>query len=187
LKLLALPREIGKHPDDGQPITTNFGRFGPYVAHNGAYASLDNPDEVFTLGINRAVTILAEKKAKARPRGAPEALKELGKSTDGESVIKVMKGRYGPYVTDGSTNATIPKDQDPNSVTLEQAQALIADREANGGGKKKKKAPKKAAPAKKAKAEKPAADTKAKPAKAKAKPKAKKAAAKKPEPEEVEG
>ncbi|HEX7724957.1 MAG TPA: topoisomerase C-terminal repeat-containing protein, partial [Rhizomicrobium sp.] len=130
---------------------------------------------------------LAEKKAKARPRGAPEALKELGKSTDGESVIKVMKGRYGPYVTDGSTNATIPKDQDPNSVTLEQAQALIADREANGGGKKKKKAPKKAAPAKKAKAEKPAADTKAKPAKAKAKPKAKKAAAKKPEPEEVEG
>jgi DNA topoisomerase-1 len=187
LKLLALPREIGKHPEDGQPITTNFGRFGPYVAHNGAYASLDNPDEVFTLGINRAVTILAEKKAKARPRGAPEALKELGKSTDGESVIKVMKGRYGPYVTDGATNATIPKDQDPNSVTLEQAKALIADREASGGGKKKKKAPKKAAPAKKAKAEKPTADAKAKPAKAKAKPKAKKAAAKKPEPEEVEG
>jgi DNA topoisomerase-1 len=188
LKLLALPREIGKHPEDGQPITTNFGRFGPYVAHNGAYASLDNPDEVFTLGINRAVTVLAEKKAKARPRGAPEALKELGKAADGESIIKVMKGRYGPYVTDGSTNATIPKDQDPNSVTLEQAQALIADREASGGGgKKKKKAPKKAAPAKKAKAEKPAADAKAKPAKAKAKPKAKKAAAKKPEPEEVEG
>ncbi|HEY2034814.1 MAG TPA: type I DNA topoisomerase [Rhizomicrobium sp.] len=187
LKLLALPREIGKHPEDGQPITTNFGRFGPYVSHNGAYASLDNPDEVFTLGINRAVTVLAEKKAKGRPRGAPEALKELGKSADGESTIKVMKGRYGPYVTDGSTNATIPKDQDPNAVTLEQAQALIADREANGGGKKKKKAPKKSAAPKKAKAEKPTGEAKAKPAKAKAKPKAKKPAAKRPEPEEVEG
>ena len=188
LKLLALPREIGMHPEDGLPITTNFGRFGPYVAHNGAYASLDNPDEVFTLGINRAVTLLAEKKAKARPRGAPEALKELGKSADGESTIKVMKGRYGPYVTDGSTNATIPKDQDPNAVTLEQAQALIAEREAKGGGKKKKKAaPKKAAP-KKAKAEKPAAEAKAKPAKAKAKPKAKaKKTPAKSEAEEVEG
>ncbi|MBS0272891.1 MAG: type I DNA topoisomerase [Proteobacteria bacterium] len=187
LKLLSLPREIGRHPEDGEPITTNFGRFGPYVAHNGAYASLDNPEEVFTLGINRAVALLAEKKAKARPRGAPEALKELGKATDGESVIKVMKGRYGPYVTDGLTNATIPKDQDPNSVTLEQAQALIAEREAKGGGKKKKKAPKKAATPKKAKTEKPAAEAKAKSAKAKAKPKTKKAASKKPEPEEVEG
>jgi DNA topoisomerase-1 len=186
LKLLALPREVGLHPEDGLPITTNFGRFGPYVAHNGAYASLDNPDEVFTLGINRAVTLLAEKKAKARPRGAPEALKELGKSADGESTIKVMKGRYGPYVTDGSTNATIPKDQDPNAVTLEQALALIAEREARGGGKKKK--AKKAAAPKKAKAEKPAAEAKAKPAKAKAKPKAKaKKTSAKSEPEEVEG
>ncbi|MGN6516702.1 MAG: type I DNA topoisomerase [Rhizomicrobium sp.] len=187
LKLLALPREVGKHPDDGGAITTNFGRFGPYVAHNGTYASLDNPDEVFTLGINRAVTLLAEKKATARPRGAPEALKELGKSSDGESTIKVMKGRYGPYVTDGSTNATLPKEQDPNSVTLEQALALIAEREAKGGGtKKKKNTPKKAAAPKKAKADKPATEAKAKPAKAKAKPKAKKSAAR-TEPEEIEG
>ncbi|HUJ04287.1 MAG TPA: topoisomerase C-terminal repeat-containing protein, partial [Rhizomicrobium sp.] len=179
LKLLSLPREIGKHPETGQPITANFGRYGPYVAHNGQYASLDSADEVFTVGLNRAVTVLAEKKAKSRPRGGPEALKELGKNAEG-TTVKLMRGRYGPYVTDGSTNATLPRDADPLTVTLDQALALIAEREAKGGGKKPKKA-------KAVKAAKPAkADGKAKPAKAKAKPKSKRAEAKS-EPEEVEG
>ncbi|HXL99720.1 MAG TPA: type I DNA topoisomerase [Rhizomicrobium sp.] len=140
LKMLSLPREVGKHPEDGEPIVANFGRFGPYVAHNKKYASLDSDDEVFTVGINRAVTILAEKKAKNRgPRG-PEALVELGASPASGLIIKVMKGRYGPYVTDGSTNATIPNGNDPLAVTLDQAVALIAEREERGGGKKKKKA-----------------------------------------------
>jgi DNA topoisomerase I len=187
LKLLALPREVGKHPETGEPITANFGRFGPYVAHNGQYASLDSPDDVFTIGINHAVTVLAEKKAKSRPRGGPEALKELGKNAEGE-LVKLMRGRYGPYVSDGSTNATLPKDADPLTVTLEQALVLIADREAQGGGKKKK--AKKAALAKKEKAEKPAEAKEAKaakPAKAKAKAKAKPKAKKAKEPEDVEG
>jgi DNA topoisomerase-1 len=185
LRLLALPREVGKHPETGEPITANFGRFGPYVAHNGQYASLESPDDVFTIGINHAVTVLAEKKAKSRPRGGPEALKELGNNAEGV-VVKLMRGRYGPYVSDGTTNATLPKDADPLTVTLDQALALIAEREANGGGGKKKKA-KKDAPAKepKAKKAKPGkAEQKAKPTKAKAKPKQKKAA---PKPEEVEG
>jgi DNA topoisomerase-1 len=151
LKLLSLPREIGKHPETGNPITANFGRYGPYVAHDGQYASLDSADEVFTVGINRAVTVLAEKKAKSRSPRGPEALKELGAHPEGGAMVKLMRGRYGPYVTDGSTNATIPRDSDPLSVTLDQAVALIAERVAKGGGKKPKKAAKKAAAPKPAK------------------------------------
>ena len=172
LKLLSLPREVGKHPETGNPITANFGRYGPYVAHDGQYASLDSAEEVFTVGLNRAVTVLAEKKAKSRSPRGPEALKELGPNPDGGAMIKLMRGRYGPYVTDGSTNATIPRDSDPLSVTLDQAVALIAERAAKGGGKKPKKAAKKAAAEKPAKKE--AAPKKA-PAKKAAKKPAKKA------------
>ncbi|HEY1630874.1 MAG TPA: type I DNA topoisomerase [Rhizomicrobium sp.] len=167
LKMLSLPREIGKHPETGEPIVANFGRYGPYVAHNKQYASLETPEDVFTVGINRAVTLLAEKKAKGGRRNGPEPLKELGANPDG-AMVKVLRGRYGAYVSDGDTNATLPKSADPMTVTLEEALALIADREANGGGKKKKKARKTAAPTK--------APSKAK---APAKPKPKKAAAKK--------
>ncbi len=138
LRLLSLPREIGKHPESGEPITTNFGRYGPYVAHQGQYASLDGPDEVFTVGINRAVSLLAEKKAKSKSFRGAEPLKELGPSPGGAQV-KLMRGRYGPYVTDGTTNATIPRDTNPLGVTLEQALALIAERVAKGGSKPPKK------------------------------------------------
>jgi DNA topoisomerase-1 len=181
VKLLSLPREVGAHPEDGKMITANFGRFGPYVAHDGKYASLESPDDVFDIGLNHAVTILAEKKAKGGGRRGPEALKELGNDAAGNA-IKVLKGRYGPYVSDGDVNATIAEGIDPMEVTLEQALALIAERAAKGGGKKKKKAaPKKApakadAPAKKEPAKKTA--SKKAPAKKKSAVKAKK----KPEP-----
>ena len=171
LKLLSLPREIGKHPETGEPITANFGRYGPYVAHNGQYASLDSDDEVFTVGINRAVTVLAEKKAKSRAPRGPEALKELGAHPEGGAMVKLMRGRYGPYVTDGSVNATVPNGTDPLSVTLDQAVTLLAERAAKGGGKKPKR------PAKKASAKKAApagADNKAAPASKTAKKPAKK-------------
>ena len=101
-------------------------------------ASLDSPDEVFTVGINRAVTLLAERKARGPSRHGPQALKELGKNEAGD-IIKVMKGRYGPYVTDGKINATIMSDTDPMSLTLEDAQTLIAARAAKGPSKKQKK------------------------------------------------
>ena len=173
VKLLSLPREVGAHPEDGKMITANFGRFGPYVAHDGKYASLESPEDVFEIGLNHAVTVLAEKKAKGGGRRGPQALKELGQDGDGNT-IKVLKGRYGPYVSDGDINATIPESHDPMEVTLEQALALIAERAAKGGGKKKKK---KAAPKPK---------VEAKPAKVARKPAAKKKAAakakKKPEP-----
>jgi DNA topoisomerase-1 len=163
VKLLSLPRHVGAHPEDGKMISANFGRFGPYIAHDGKYASLESPEDVFNIGLNHAVTVLAEKKARGgRPRG-PEALKELGADAAG-TMIKLFKGRYGPYVSDGETNATVPEGMEPTEVTLEQALALIAERAAKGGKKKKKRAPAKA------------------PAKTKAPAKEKKEAAKKPAP-----
>jgi DNA topoisomerase-1 len=183
VKLLSLPREVGAHPEDGKMITANFGRFGPYVAHDGKYASLESPDDVFTIGLNHAVTLLAEKKARGPGRRGPQVLKELGAGSDGVA-IKVLKGRYGPYVSDGETNATIPEANDPMSVTLEQAQALIAERQAKGGKKKKKAAPKPKAA--KPKAEKTDKKKSEKAEKKATQPKKKDAAAKK-KPEPVAG
>src|SRR5579862_4814166 len=171
IKLLSLPREVGKHPETGEPIFANFGRFGPYVQHQKQYASLESPDDVFNIGLNHAVTLIAERKAKGFKRRGPEPLKELGPDPTSGDMIKVMKGRYGAYVTDGTTNATIPGEGDPNEITLAAAIELIAARAAKGGAKKKKKtAPKKkaAAPKKPTKSE-----TDKKPSKKKAtKPKA---------------
>jgi DNA topoisomerase-1 len=153
LRLLSLPREVGPHPEDGEMILAGIGRYGPYVQHGGTYANLPNPEEVFEVGINRAVAVLAEKRAGGGrgSRPAAGALKELGPHpADGEPV-KVMSGRFGPYVKHGSTNANVPRGTDPQAVTLEQAVELLAARAAKGGGKKpaKKGGSKKAAAKKK--------------------------------------
>ena len=163
LKLLSLPREIGKHPESGQPITAGIGRFGPFVKHEKTYASLEAGDEVFDVGLNRAVTLIAEKIAKGpsgRRFGADPG-KPLG---DHPSLggVAVKNGRYGAYVTSGGVNATIPSDKTPETITLAEAIALIDERAAKGGGKVKRGA-KKAAPKKAAKAE--GDDTTKKPAK----------------------
>ncbi|MBI1199253.1 MAG: type I DNA topoisomerase [Phenylobacterium sp.] len=166
LRLLRLPREVGMHPEDGKPILAGIGKFGPFVLHEKTYANLPSIDEVFEVGVNRAVDLIATKRAGRRP-GA-EALKELGAHPADGQPVRVLAGRYGPYVKHGDTNANIPRGADPLSVTLEQAVALIAEREAKGGGKKGKKAaasktkaePKaKKAPAKKAAAKKAAPKT----------------------------
>jgi DNA topoisomerase-1 len=136
LKLLALPREVGLHPEDGKKITANFGRFGPYVKHDNIYASLPSPEDVFEIGLNHAVTLIAEKKAKGPGRRGAQTLKDLGAAPDGRP-IKVLKGKFGPYVSDGETNATLHEGTEPESVTMEQALALIAERAAKGGKKKK--------------------------------------------------
>jgi DNA topoisomerase-1 len=157
LRLLSLPREVGLHPETGKPIMAGFGRFGPYVSHDGKYASLESPEDVFSVGLNRAVVLLAEAKSKGRgPRGG-QALKELGAHPQSGATVKVMKGRYGPYVTDGKVNATIPRDSDPQSVTMEEAVALLEARAARGPakgkrGKKKTAASEETAPEKKTKA-----------------------------------
>ncbi len=159
LQLLSLPRTIGDHPEDGKIIKTAIGRFGPYVSHAGVFASLKDPEDVFNLGLNHAVELLAEAKKKKGAAAVP--IKELGDHpVDGEPV-NVFEGRYGPYVKHKKTNATIPKDKDPKSVTLEEAVELIKAREAKGKKKPAKKpaakkaaAKKKAAPKKKAAAKK---------------------------------
>ncbi|HCB76937.1 MAG TPA: type I DNA topoisomerase [Sphingomonas bacterium] len=164
LKLLSLPRTIGTHPESGEPITASIGRYGPYLAHAGKYARLTSTAEVFETGMNAAVVKLAEAAAGGgRPaRGAAQApLKVLGTHPTSGGEMKLMEGRYGPYVTDGTTNATLPKTADKDALTLEEATALIDARAAAAPAKKgaKKKAPaKKAAakaPAKKAAAKKP--------------------------------
>jgi len=156
VELLSLPREIGPHPEDGEMILANFGRFGPYVQHGKTYANLKDPTEVFSIGINRAVDLIAEKRARAAAgggRGGAQALKSLGEHPDG-GAVEVFAGKYGPYVKWGKVNATLPKDMAPETVTLEAALELVNAKAGSGTGKKKA-APKKAA------AKKPAAKKKA--------------------------
>ncbi|SLJ90440.1 type I DNA topoisomerase [Novosphingobium mathurense] len=159
LKLLSLPREVGKHPETGKEIVANIGRYGPYLLHDGKYGKLRTTADVFETGMNAAVSILAEA-AQGGGRGQrakAEPLKVLGKHPTSEGEMKVMVGRYGPYVTDGTTNATLPRDQKPEDLTAEQAIALIDAKAAKGPAKGKKKAPAKKATAKKAPAKKAAA------------------------------
>ena len=120
-------------------ITAGLGRYGPFVQHDGAYANLESADEVFVVGINRAVSALAEKASKGGGRrgGTPAALKTLGDHPSLGGAITVRDGRYGPYVNNGKINATLPKGTDPQSVTLEQAIALIDAKAATGGKKKR--------------------------------------------------
>jgi len=147
-RLLSLPREIGPHPETGKPITASIGRYGPYLAHDGKYAKLGSTAEVLEIGMNSAVVKLAEAAAAAgtRQRGASrEPIAVLGAHPQSGSEVKVMAGRYGPYVTDGTTNATLPKGMDPKAVTLDEAVGLIDERAAKGppkkkGGRRKKKA-----------------------------------------------
>ena len=141
LQLLSLPREVGVHPESGQPITANFGRYGPYIVHDGTYANLPAPDEVFSIGINRAVAMLAEKKSRARRSSS--TLKDLGIHPEGGK-IQVLSGRYGPYLKWQKLNATLPSGTEPEGITLEDAVALLAARSAKAtkrkpAGKKKKK------------------------------------------------
>ncbi|ESZ64297.1 type I DNA topoisomerase [Mesorhizobium sp. L103C131B0] len=139
LALLSLPRDIGKHPESGKMISAGLGRYGPFVLHDGTYANVDSVEDVFSIGLNRAVTVIAEKQLKGkggRNGGTAAALKELGDHPDGGGKIVVRDGKYGPYVNYGKVNATLPKGKDPQSVTVEDAVALIAEKEAKGGGKK---------------------------------------------------
>jgi DNA topoisomerase-1 len=139
-RLLSLPREIGAHPETGKAITASIGRYGPYLAHDGKYAKLGSTAEVFETGMNAAVAKLADAAAGgSRQRGASrEPLAVLGKHPASGGDIKVMAGRFGPYVTDGTTNATLPKGMEPSAVSLDEAVRLIDERAAKGPPPKKK-------------------------------------------------
>ena len=142
-RLLSLPREIGAHPETGKPIKASIGRYGPYLEHDGKYARLSSTAEVFETGMNAAVSKLADAASGAgRRQGASrEPIAVLGAHPSSGLELKVMEGRYGPYVSDGSTHATLPKTADPKSVTLEQAIEWINAKAAKGPSAKKKKKP----------------------------------------------
>jgi len=175
LELLSLPRQIGPHPEDGEMIEAALGRFGPYVKHGKVYANLADAEEVFTIGMNRAVEVLAQKAARGAARGAAaEPLRSLGEHPDGGE-MQVMPGRYGPYIKWGKVNATLPKETTPEEITAEQAIELVNAKAVKKPARKTAAKPKaetakkpaaKKAPAKKAAAAKPAAKKKAAPKKA---------------------
>ncbi len=134
LALLSLPREVGRHPEDGEPIRAGIGRFGPYVQHGKTYANLEPGDDVFHIGLNRAVTLIAEKLAKGprfRRFGA-EPGRAVGDHPTRGGPIVARNGRYGPYVSHDGVNATLPRDKTPETITLEEAAALIDARAERG-------------------------------------------------------
>ena len=126
LKLLSLPRIVGLHPDDNEPVTTNFGRFGPYVKHGDEFRSLESEEDVFNISFDAAIDLIrAPKQSRRRQAAQKKVLKELA---HGEVKLRVLAGRYGPYVTDGTTNASIPKGSSPDALTFEQATELLEAR-----------------------------------------------------------
>src|SRR3954452_1858426 len=141
-RLLSLPREIGPHPETGKPITASIGRYGPYLAHDGKYAKLGSTAEVFETGMNAAVSKLADAASGAGKRGgAREPIAALGAHPESGKEIKVMAGRYGPYASDGTTHATLPKGAEPKSITLDEAVRLIDEKAAKGPAPKRGRKP----------------------------------------------
>ncbi len=168
LRLLSLPRTVGPHPDDGVMIWANIGRYGPYLKHaentserGGTNANLEGIEEVFTVGMNRAVQLLAEKVASRGGRGvAAKPLRELGEHPQSGGPVNIMEGKYGPYVKWEKINATLPKDIEPADLSMDVAVELLDAKAASKGNKRKAPAKKTAAkksPAKKPAAKKPAA------------------------------
>ena len=134
--LCSLPKSIGQHPENGKDITINSGRFGPYLKCDNKSAKLENVDELFTIGLNRAITLIAE----AKPgRISSSLIKDLGEHPEDKKPVRVMKGQYGPYIKYKSLNATIPEEKDPIELTMEDALILIEKRKEYDKNKKRNK------------------------------------------------
>ena len=146
LALLSLPRELGPHPEDGQPVLAGVGRFGPYVRHATKYKTIPVDESVLDIGMNRAMALLAEAKATGRGRAAAKPIRVVGNHPTDEAPVELYEGRYGPYVKHGGVNATVPRDLKPDELTLDQAVSLLAERAAKGGKKPKPARARKAAP-----------------------------------------
>jgi len=171
LKMLNLPREVGTHPESGKPITAALGRYGPYVHHDGVYANLKDWNDIFSIGLNHAVTLIADK---AKARGASKPLRELGPHPEDGEPVNILDGRYGPYVKHKRVNASLPKGTEPEQLDMATALELLAARAA------KTKTPARKTAAKKTTAKKPAAKKSTAKKPAAKKPAAKKSAAKTP-------
>jgi DNA topoisomerase I len=123
LKLLSLPRTLGEHPDTGEPVKAGVGRFGPFVVHQNTFVSIKPPDDVLEIDLKQALELLAAKPEKGG--SSKEVLKEVGEHPEDKSPVRVFSGRYGPYVNHKRTNATLPKDMNPQEVTMEQALQML--------------------------------------------------------------
>jgi len=145
LKLLELPRELGVHPEDNEPVLASQGRFGPYVKHGDEFRSLEDGDDLFTIDLARALELFAAPKKSRRRQSAPKAvLRELGPHPRSNAPIRLLAGRYGPYVTDGTTNASLPKGQSPEALSVVEAADLIDARAASGPAKPRGRGPRRA-------------------------------------------
>jgi DNA topoisomerase-1 len=134
--LCSLPKSLGINPDNQKDIILNTGRFGPYLKCDNKSARIENIDEIFSLGLNRAVTLIAE----AKPgRMSSSIIKDLGEHPEDKKPVRVMKGQYGPYIKYKSLNATIPEEKDPTELTMEEALILIEKRKEYDKSKKSKK------------------------------------------------
>ena len=132
--LCSLPRVLGQHPENGKDITLNSGRFGPYLKCENKSARLENVEDLFSIGLNRAITLIAE----AKPgRISSSLIKDLGEHPEDKKPVRIMKGQYGPYIKYKSLNATIPEEKDPNELTMEEALILIEKRREYDKAKKK--------------------------------------------------
>ena len=171
LRLLALPRELGRHPETGETIVAGIGRFGAYIKHGTTFKSLAPDDDVLTIGLNRAVVLLAEPTAERR-RG-PQLVRELGEHPEG-GVVGLYRGRYGPYVSHDRVFASLPRATDPDTFLLEQALLLLTAQRQKGKGQKRKPGRSAATPAKPRKVAKPAGTRDRATASASKKPSAKK-------------
>jgi len=136
--LCSLPKVLGQHPESGNDITLNSGRFGPYLKCENKSARIENVEEIFSIGLNRAITLIAE----AKPgRMSSSMIKDLGEHPEDKKPVRVMKGQYGPYIKYKSLNATIPEEKDPVEITMDDALILIEKRkeyDRNKKGKKRK-------------------------------------------------
>ena len=156
LRLLALPRELGRHPETGEAILASIGRFGPYIKHGTTFKSLAPDDDVLTIGVNRAVVLFAE--PAAQRRSGPRLLRELGEHPEGGAVA-VYAGRYGPYVSHDGVIASLPRTANPDIFSLDQAVPLLAAQREKGKGRRRKSGKSAAAPAKPPRVKKPAGTT----------------------------
>ena len=134
--LCSLPKSLGINPDNQKEITLNTGRFGPYLKCENKSARIENVDEIFSIGLNRAITMIAE----AKPgRMSSSMIKDLGEHPEDKKPVRIMKGQYGPYIKYKSLNATIPEEKDPTELTMEEALILIEKRKEYDKSKKNKK------------------------------------------------
>ena len=133
--LCSLPKILGQHPDTGKDITLNSGRFGPYLKCENKSARIESAEDIFSIGLNRAVTMIAE----AKPgRISSSEIKHLGEHPEDKKPVRVMKGKFGPYIKYKSINATIPEEKDPNEINMDDALILIEKRMLYDKNKKKK-------------------------------------------------